>query len=387
MDEVEGFIDVRAVEYNGVGSQNITTRFRVERLSGIQASYEMSWRIKGLLPAEGLVFIYGPPSVGKSFAVIHLGLAIAGGLEFAGCKTNKAPVVYVAAEAGGGARKRLFAAKEALGLDDNSPFAMVAVAPNLGRADGDADLLITAISDQMNDIELNGAVIILDTVARVTPGMEENSSKDTGVFIANADRIAKEFGGLVIGVHHPGKNLENGMRGSSALLGASDTVIAISKSDGETRIATVQKQKDGEDGQSFTFALGVVEVGFDEDGDAVTTCVLSNISSLTRQGDLPDIKRQRIPRGLRLLIDIIGSAISDTGTHIKPWADGPLVWAVEKTILRRAYFAAKPDDTEDTKRRAFDRSLTKAIDERHVVSAELQGQTYIWNIGSARGDN
>ena len=362
-------------------------RFVVERISTLQASSNMSWRIKGLLPAEGLVFIYGPPSVGKSFAVIHLGLTIAAGLEFAGCKTNQAPVIYVAAEAGSGARKRLVAAQQALELDNDLPLALVAVAPNLGRGDGDAGVLIEAIVEQMDHVDLSGAVIIIDTVARVTPGMEENSSKDTGVFIANADRIAKEFGGLVIGVHHPGKNLENGLRGSSALLGAADTVIVISKSDGDTRKATVEKQKDGEDGKSFTFSLGIVDVGIDEDGDAVTTCVLSDISSLTRQGDLPDIKRQRIPRGLRLLIDIIGSAISDTGTHIKPWADAPPVWAVEKTILRRAYFAAKPDDTEDTKRRAFDRSLTKAIDERHVVSAELQGQTYIWNIGSARGDN
>ena len=370
----------------GSAEENIRT-FRVELLSTIQSTSEMPWRIKGLLPAEGLVFIYGPPSVGKSFAVIHLGLAIAAGLEVAGCKTNKAPVIYVAAEAGNGARKRLVAAKQSLELEDDLPLALVAVAPNLGRGDGDADLLITAIIEQMGHVDLNGAVIILDTVARVTPGMEENSSKDTGVFIANADRIAKEFSGLVIGVHHPGKNLENGLRGSSALLGAADTVIAVSKTDGERRVATVQKQKDGEDGQSFTFSLGVVEIGYDEDGDTVTTCVLSNISSLERHEEHRDTKQQRIPAGLRLLMDILGSAILDRGTHIKPWADGSMIWAVEKSILRKAYLAAKPDDKEEAKRKAFDRSLTRAIDERYVVSAELQGKTYIWNIGSAREDN
>jgi AAA domain len=360
--------------------------FLIERLADIQPSSEISWRVKGLIPAEGLVFIYGPPSVGKSFCAIHLALSIVAGLDFADCKTLPAPAIYVAAEAGSGARRRIYAAKQALKLPENLPLGLVAVAPNLGRSDGDAEALIKAIKEQLNDIDLTGAIIVLDTVARVTPGMEENSAKDVGIFISNADKIAKEFGGVVIGVHHPGKVFENGLRGSSSLLAAAETVIGIQRDESGIRTAIVQKQKDGEDSQSFTFALDVVDIGSDSDGDPITTCVVSRISGLTRHDGQPVEKRQRIPANLRLLLEVLGSASADFGQKIRPWADGPELWAVEKTTLRRAYFESRPDDNEDAKRKAFERSLTKAIDERFIVSAEINSKVYLWAIGSARED-
>ncbi|MEI6572568.1 MAG: AAA family ATPase [Alphaproteobacteria bacterium] len=373
--------------YDPPGNPQAAKRsFHLERLADIQPTSEISWRVKGLIPAEGLVFLYGPPAVGKSFCAIHLGLSIAAGLDFAECKTNPASVIYVAAEAGSGARRRIFAAKQAFNLQKDLPLALVTVAPNLGRSDGDADLLIEAIKEQLSDVDLKGAVVVLDTIARVTPGMEENSAKDTGIFIANADRIAKEFCGLVIGVHHPGKVFENGLRGSSALLGAADTVIGIQKGEEGVRTAIVQKQKDGEDSQSFTFTLDVIDIGYDEDGDPISTCILSNISGLARHDAEPGEKRQRIPANLRLLLNVLGSASTDFGEKIRPWADGPEVWALDKNNLRRAYFDARPDNTEDAKRKAFDRHLTKAIDQRFVVSAEVNGKVYLWSIGSARED-
>jgi hypothetical protein len=180
-------------------------------------------------------------------------------------------------------------------------------------------------------------------------------------------------------VHHPGKIFENGLRGSSTLLAAADTVIGIQKGDTGVRSATVQKQKEGEDDQAFTFTLDKVNIKHDADGDPITTCVLSNITVLTRPDDQADGKQQRVPANLRLLLDILGSASADFGEKIRPWADGPEVWAVNKSSLRRAYFEAKPDDNEDTKRRAFDRALTKATDERFIASAEANGSVYIWN--------
>ena len=55
-----------------------------------------------------------------------------------------------------------------------------------------------------------------NTLASATPGMEEISSKEIGVFVQNADLIAKAFDGLVIVAHHSPK-LSDGMRGSGAL--------------------------------------------------------------------------------------------------------------------------------------------------------------------------
>lgn len=48
-------------------------------------------------------------------------------------------------------------------------------------------------------------------------------------------------------VHHSGKDLSKGMRGSTALLGAMDTTIEVERStDGRSLVAAVKKQKDAE---------------------------------------------------------------------------------------------------------------------------------------------
>jgi hypothetical protein len=45
------------------------------------------------------------------------------------------------------------------------------------------------------------------------------------------------------------------------------------------RVATVEKSRDGSTGEKFPFELDVVELGADEDGDPVTTCIVRHIES------------------------------------------------------------------------------------------------------------
>ena len=45
----------------------------------------------------------------------------------------------------------------------------------------------------------------MDTLARHAVGVEENSAKEMGVWIANVEALAREFGCTVLLVHHIGK--------------------------------------------------------------------------------------------------------------------------------------------------------------------------------------
>ena len=118
-------------------------------------------------------------------------------------------------------------------------------------------------------------MIVLDTLNASTPGMDENSSRDMGMAIAAAKRIQAQCGGLVILIHHSGKDVSKGLRGHSSLHGALDTLIEVDRQE-DRRTWTLKKSKDGADGEQHEFMLEIVTLGEDEDGEAITSCVISH---------------------------------------------------------------------------------------------------------------
>lgn len=81
-------------------------------------------------------------------------------------------------------------------------------------------------------------LVVIDTLARAIPGLEENSAKEMGAAIQAADRL-KAGRGTVLLVHHSGHGTDRG-RGSSAVLAACDNVIHCFPN---------PKEENGRDGQ------------------------------------------------------------------------------------------------------------------------------------------
>ena len=93
--------------------------------------------------------------------------------------------------------------------------------------------------------ERSPVLTMFDTLARCTVGADENAAKDMGRVVEALDATRDASAGHVSAVHHAGKDTTKGMRGSSALLGAVDTVIELS-GDGEAIRCQVTDQKDAE---------------------------------------------------------------------------------------------------------------------------------------------
>ena len=135
-----------------------------------------------------------------------------------------------------------------------------------------------------------GAVVFLDTLNRAAPTADENSSKDMGQILEAAKQLQALTGGLVVLIHHTGKDATKGLRGHSSLFAAMDAAIKVSR-DADRREWRVAKSKDGSDGDAHPFKLQIETMGMDDHGDAVTSCVV--VPDHAAQ----DVQRVKLPQG------------------------------------------------------------------------------------------
>lgn len=223
------------------------------------------WIVKGVLPEAELVVLYGESTAGKSFIALQIGMAIARGVPWRGRRTRQGRVVHVVAEGAGGFRNRLTAYARHQELDlAGVPYDVIPDCPNL-LLKPDALALAKAIGP--------ASVVIVDTFAQTMPGGNENAGEDMGKALNHCKGIHRATGALVILVHHSGKDASRGARGWSGLRAAADAELEVAKTPAG-RVLRTAKQKDGDDTPEWGFGLEVVELGIDEDGDPITSCVV-----------------------------------------------------------------------------------------------------------------
>lgn len=239
--------------------------FQVHKWTDYKKNYLATpWIIKGVLPRAEVGIVYGQSGSGKTFFVLDMAANVARGVEWRGRKVNGCRVVYVAAEAREGVKKRLDAYDQHVCAEGERP-DIIANAPNLLSSD------TQALSESIG----KAGLIILDTMAASHSG-DENSAKDMGLFLNACKDLSLSTGAMVLAVHHTGKEESKGMRGSSALFAGADFVMEVFKNENEHG-ATLSKSRDDITGTSFSFLLRRVIVGQDNEGDDVTTCVVEPI--------------------------------------------------------------------------------------------------------------
>lgn len=245
------------------------------------------WIIKNLLPAYGLGVAFGAPGSGKTFETLDLALHVASP-DFTGWRGRRVTsvnVAYVACEGGRVMQNRVSAWRMRHGAIGG--FGLYPYATNLSKPDaateerrvevGDAGELCRSIEMQQGGVGL----VVIDTLSRAMKGADENSGVDMGNFIAACEQIQKRLNCFVLIVHHCGKDAAKGSRGHSSLLAAVDLELEVKRVGAKSaeRVMTVTKMRDGEDGAEFKFRLVKVDLGKDEDGEPVTTCVVETVDA------------------------------------------------------------------------------------------------------------
>lgn len=229
----------------------------------------IDWWIKDVIPKADLFMIYGASGSGKSFVAIDMAVHVALGLPWRGLRVSKGKVVIIAAEGAGGYGTRIKAWAEHYGYDlSEIEVGIITVPPNFMES-GDIAELAASIK-LLGDVGL----ILVDTLAQVTPGANENSSEDMGLALVNSRVLATATEATVGLIHHSGKDVSRGARGWSGARAAVDAEIEVtSEEEGRVRTIRITKQKDGVDNGRYPFKLTVMTLGTDRYGEPITSCV------------------------------------------------------------------------------------------------------------------
>jgi hypothetical protein len=314
-------------------------RFPITRFKDIAVDLDCSWAIKGLLPARGVAIVFGPTSCGKTFLTLHATLHIATGRDWAGRKTEQKRVVYILGEGQGGFGRRKAAAQEKLELPDDIPFDLITVAPNLGAAPGDKGALIDEIECQQAGLTPRVGVIVIDTLSQSLGGADENGAGMLA-FVANAQAVATHFDCVVIGLHHIGKDSGRGARGHSSVGGNPDCLWEIAENGVARRTVTVVKQRDGDRDVSWDFRLNPVTLGYDKDGDPVTTLVAEITSEPHKSGAVAKPKAAvRKSRSQIAFEEAFSEAMQSNVEDF--WVDNEVLVRAVKVENIRPYFAKR----------------------------------------------
>jgi len=146
---------LRAIK--GVGGPRPFTR---ERLYEIEPRLEAAL-VKGMIPRQGVAFLAGPSTSGKTFLALEIALRASRGEPVCGRCAKRAGVIYCAAEDAEGVRRRVKAWRIRNG--DKGAFHMVPQAPDI-RDPANLALLCEEIRDAAREFDADDIALGLITV-------------------------------------------------------------------------------------------------------------------------------------------------------------------------------------------------------------------------------
>lgn len=189
----------------------------------------MQWVCEGLFSVASTSVVFGAPGSKKTWSLLDLAVCIALGQPWLGHATTQGAVLIVDEESG---PKRLLRrmgdvvrghqADASLPIFATSLHGFNFFAPSTGT--GAKDLQDTILQTQAR-------FVIMDALADIMIGGDENAVKDTQK-VFHALRQVSEFTGAAIAlIHHANK--VNGYRGSTAISGAIDLLLQVESKTGE----------------------------------------------------------------------------------------------------------------------------------------------------------
>lgn len=320
-----------------------------------------AYLVKGLVPRVGLCVVWGPPKCAKSFLVFDIMMHVALGWPYRGRRVRRGAVVYCALEGAGAFANRVEAFRqvrlaEAVG---EVPFHLVASPMSLVA---DQAALVASIRAQLGTVR--PAVVVIDTLNRSLAG-SESDDRDMAAYVKAADAVRDAFSCAVIVVHHCGHEGTR-PRGHSSLIGAVDAQISVKRDEAGNIVSTVELMKDGSQGDELVSRLEVVEIGRDDDGDPITSCVVEPVEGAPAPKKFAG---PRLTQGAKIALAALREAIDEYGEVPPASSHIPAGVKAVKVETWRTYaykHGVSGSDEPRARRLAFQRAHEALVADRHV---------------------
>lgn len=249
---------------------------------GLDSLPDPEWLVQGWLETDSFARMTGKSRHGKSFVALDIAAHVGQGMPWYGHSTKRGEVIYLAAEGAYGMKKRVRAWENY----HDKRMRGVYIYPEPIQVDERYwDVFIATLKRR------KPVMVVVDTQARVTGKLEENSATDMGLFVHRIEQARQESGACVMPVHHLGHSGKEG-RGSTAVVGAVNSEIRVTRlgdreedsvEDKQQRPIEVflAKQKNAEDGLKLNFELHKVDLGTDKEGYATNSAVIRPLDTIT----------------------------------------------------------------------------------------------------------
>lgn len=215
--------------------------------------------VDGLLYKGTLAQLAGPPGGGKTFLVVGMIVAIAA--QVSSWQTHKVnaskPVLMVAAEGASGLKARVRAAAQQNSIPMSDLLGRIFFYTEAVQLGSRTDVLSLIRTIVERDCEL----VVIDTRALCTAGLNENDAAEQAIAINHLLWIIRETSCTVLVVHHNAKG-GTGPRGSSAWDGQVWSDIRIENKPDTAGVfeVKIEKHKDAQSGMTYGFQLLPVEL-------------------------------------------------------------------------------------------------------------------------------
>jgi hypothetical protein len=338
-------------------------RFTLVPFDEIRGSSTSKYLVKGIVPRKGLVIIWGPPKCGKSFWVFTVMLHVALDWVYRGHRVQGGDVVYLALEGQDGFGNRADAFRARYLKGEKVPrFHLIKETTDLVR---DHKQLVADIYAQCPD---SPAAVVIDTMNRSLVG-SESKDEDMAAYLRAAKAIEDAFDCVVIIVHHCGVDGTR-PRGHTSQGGAVDVELEAQKDKAGNVVVTVKAAKEMVEGAVITSRLEVVELGIDQDGDKITSCVVLPVEDVAPIGKpAKPAKRRKMAKSAQVALRALEEAITELGeraptsNHIPSGVRVTTLDAWREYAYRRGI---SPSEKARARQAAFARASEYLTDEQIV---------------------
>ena len=204
----------------------------------LQPQPPIDWVVGDLLTTGSVALVVGDPGSAKTYSLLDCAVCVAQGAPWLGMETTQAPVLVVDEESGPRRMaRRLGDVLRGHGAGPDTPVWYTTLARFNLRTSDDAAELAAAVA------ETGARLVIIDALVDVMPGGDENAVSDVHPLFMALRSIADAVGAAVVVIHHTNK--AGGYRGSSAMFGAVDVLVAVKKDQNDLTF-DLQKSRDTE---------------------------------------------------------------------------------------------------------------------------------------------